>query len=461
MEQLFAGLAPAFKRPKDFARARQLWLAGLLNLGRHTITGSLTTSGQQHHDWSAAYRALQRLPTPQVLSYLQQQTLARTTGPWVIAMDDSCTRKTGRRIPGCAWRRDPLSPPFHVNFIWGQRVLQFSAALPTGDRAARLVPVDWTELPSPQKPGSRATPEQTQAYLEAKRQSNVNVVAVERLKQLRQATDRDLHVVGDGRFTNRTVLRQLPEKTVLIGRIRRDTQLYAACSALQRNGRPRRYGTALPTPESLRTDDTFPWQRVKVRAADQEHELRVKVMRPVMARITGVAQQVQVVVIAPVGYRLRQGGKVLYRKPAYLICTAPDLDLATVVQEYIWRWDIEVNFRDEKTLLGVSEAQLRQPDAVQHQPTNAVAAYAMLLLAAYDCYPDRTLPQTVPLPRWRQHAPPRRATTALLINQLRAELWATSIRRESLSHFTASNPPSPKPDKPLTDLASALFHCHN
>ena len=31
--------------------------------------------------------------------------------------------------------------------------------------------------------------------------------------------------MSDGRFTNRTLLRQLPENTVLIGRVRKDTKL--------------------------------------------------------------------------------------------------------------------------------------------------------------------------------------------------------------------------------------------
>jgi hypothetical protein len=40
------------------------------------------------------------------------------------------------------------------------------------------------------------------------------------------------------------------------------------------------------------------------------------------------------VVIAPLGYRLRKGHRMLYRKPAYLLCTDPDLDLALLLQAY-------------------------------------------------------------------------------------------------------------------------------
>ena len=441
-------------------RTRSHWLAGLLNLGRHTVTGTLTTAGQQHHDWSADYRMYQRLPIDHVYGYLQQQTLERTTGPWVVAIDDSCTRKTGRRIPGCGWRRDPLSPPFHVNFTWGQRVLQLSAAIPAHHGSARLVPVDWTEAPLPQKPRKDATEEQRAAYAEARRQANVNAVALRRIAHLRTVTERPIHFVVDGRFTNRTVLRHLPGNTVMIGRIRKDTKLYEPHAPQKANGRPRRYGPVRPTPEQLRTDDSA-WRDVPGWAADQAHAFKVKTLGPVMARIRGVTAAVRVVVIAPLGYRLRQGSRILYRRPAYLICTDSTLPVERIVQEYLWRWDIEVNFRDEKCLLGVSEAQLRHPTAVQRQPAGAVAAYALLLLAGLDAYGSTGRPPSVPLPKWRRKTPPRRATTSLLISQLRVELWSQCLRPETLKHFWSRPPSDKNPLKPGSALAAAVFHAHH
>jgi hypothetical protein len=38
-----------------------------------------------------------------------------------VAMDDSILRKSGRKIPGVGYRRDPLSPAFHLNFVRGMR----------------------------------------------------------------------------------------------------------------------------------------------------------------------------------------------------------------------------------------------------------------------------------------------------------------------------------------------------
>ena len=196
-------------------------------------------------------------------------------------------------------------------------------------------------------------------------------------------------------------------------------------------------------------------------ATDRTHRFKVKTLGPVLARVRGVDAAVRVVVIAPVSYRLRRGGKLLYRQPAYLICTEPDLPLDQLVQEYLWRWDIEVNFRDEKNLLGVGEAQVRQPEAVRRQPAGTVAAYALLLLAGLSAYGHDRLPPAVPLPKWRRGQPPRRATTALLLSQLRRELWSHCLRPESLNHFTSPAPVDQNPPKLSFDLASAVFYARN
>ena len=70
--------------------------------------------------------------------------------PLVAAMDDTLLRKTGTKIQDVAYRRDPLSPPFHVNFVRGQRFLQVSAMLPAcpeGPAAARAIPIRFQPAP--------------------------------------------------------------------------------------------------------------------------------------------------------------------------------------------------------------------------------------------------------------------------------------------------------------------------
>jgi hypothetical protein len=247
----------------------------------------------------------------------------------------------------------------------------------------------------------------------------------------------------------------------MIGRIRKDTKLFAPVAPTKAHGRPRRYGAVQPTPEGLRTDENVAWQELRAWAIDRMHTFKLKTTGPVMARIRGVSAPVRVVIIAPLAYRLRQGGRLLYRQPAYLLCTDPELSLERILQEYLWRWDIEVNFRDEKSLLGVSEAQLRQVDAVQRHPAGAVAAYAYLLLAAHDAYGHDQLPPSIPLPRWRRGHPPRRPTTGNLISQLRVEIWSQYLRPDTLSHFSSTTPHDHNSLKLGAHLASALFYAHN
>jgi hypothetical protein len=455
--------ASAFSSPEQFQRSSAQLLAGLLNLGRHTVTGALTTAGWQQRDWSSAYRDCQRLPIGEMFGAIrtQAQSLLPARTPWVVAIDDSVLRKTGRRIPGTAWRRDPLSPPFNVNFTWGQRVLQFSAALPQTDGSARMVPIDFRQAPTPRRPRSCDSPEAFAAYREACRQTNLNRVTVEAMQQL-HCPDRPIHFVVDGRFTNKTLLRNLPNDTTLIGRIRKDTVFHALPSPLKSGrGRPRRYGAPLPTPEELRRDDTIPWQRVRAWAVNRYHQFEVKTLGPVRARISGADRDVRLIVIAPLAYRLRKAGETLYRRPAYLICTDPNLPLTTVLQEYVWRWEIEVNFRDEKTLLGIGEAQIRNPKAVAAQPAAIAATYAWLLLAAQHAFPDQAQPGLVPLPKWRKRQPPRRASTTALLNQLRAELWSHCLNPKILSHFSSNSSSAQNCDLIRFSLGSAVFNARN
>ena len=45
-------------------------------------------------------------------------------------MDNTLLRKRGKKIPGVGWIHDPLGPKFRRNLVWGQRMLQFSTAVP-------------------------------------------------------------------------------------------------------------------------------------------------------------------------------------------------------------------------------------------------------------------------------------------------------------------------------------------
>ena len=127
-----------------------------------------------------------------------------------------------------------------------------------------------------------------------------------------------------------------------------------------------------------------------------------------------------------------------------------------MLQAFLWRWDIEVNFRDEKTLLGVGQAQVRSESSNQNAPALAVAAYAMLLLASVNTYGAQGRPDTFQSPLWYRRKPGQRATTNELINQLRYELWAHSLKT-NFTGFSPKTDPDQNGIKWEHPLESALF----
>jgi len=464
-------LAPAFSCSQNFQRARRHCLAHLVGFGRHTISSLLRAQNRHQQDWSADYRlySQDRFDEQAVFGQVRgavEQTLEGNQ-PLVVAMDDSLLRKTGRKIQGVRYQRDPMSPPFHVNFVRGLRVLQISAALPQGGGMARMVPIDFQHAVLPPKPAKSASAQELEEYKKIKAERNINCAGFQRLEALRQDMDRKgsaqrgLVVSVDGRFTNKTFLKQVPARTVVVGRLRKDAVLHEPPEVQPALGRKRKYGQLLATPEQLLKDERVPFQTVRAFAAGQVHEFQIKRMGPVVMRLDRAARPVQVMVIKPLGYRLKKGGKLLYRQPAFLVCTDPQMTLEELLQDFLWRWDIEVNFRDEKTILGVGQAQVRTEASNQNAPALAVAAYALLLMASVKAYGKTGAPDRLLEAKWYRRKKQERATTSELINQLRRELWADALTPKHFSDFSSGTSADQKSEKCDIPLASAAFLSSN
>jgi len=435
---LFNRCADAFNQPKAWQKARELAYGALTCMGKHTITGMLTASGQQFMDWSSAYRIFsqQRVDISKLFD-VARSSLLQELAPhqFIIAhMDDTLLKKTGRHIPGTAWRRDPLGPPFHTNFIWGQRFLQISMALPDQDGCtqSRAIPIDFHHCPTAKKPGKSANEQQWKQYREQQKITKLSRQGSLRIKQLRSKLDqqgvyeKQLIISVDGSYTNTTVLKALPDRVALIGRIRKDTKLYALPDKQTILGRKRVYGKRLPTPEQIRKSDQYPWLKVNAWAAGKKHQFNVKVIKNTRWRSAGGKHNLQLIVIRPLGYRLTKKSKVLYRKPAYLICTDPKLNIEKLLQSYLWRWEIEVNFREEKSLLGCGQAQVRNPESAVRVPAFIAAMYALLHIANYKSL-KTSKQKTLPRPKWYLKQKEKRYTSGDLINNLRAQIWSKAI----------------------------------
>lgn len=422
---------------------------GLLTCtGRHTITGMLSAAGRDQHDWSADYRVFSRgrFQPSDMFGLVQDRLLERLPAgqPVVTALDDTKCRKVGTKIPGVSYQRDPMSPPFHTNFIRAQRFAQLSMMMPmdvNAPAAARGFPIRFRHVPPPPRPGAKASAEQLTAYRLLQKTQNLSVAGAEIIKDCRSDLDsrggaqRALIVSVDGSYTNETVLKNLPERTILIGRIRKDAKFSYPPSEQPGRGRRRSYGDPAPTPEALLKDDTVSWSKVQVWASGKHRDCEFKTISSIQWRKAGPQRLLRLVVIRPLGYRLTAQSRLLYRQPAYLICTDPDLPLQTLIQDYFWRWDIEVNHRDEKQLIGVGQAQVRSALSVELVPAFAVATYSMLMLASALTHGFDAAQPAFTVPRWRRTsvAQQTRLTTGQMLTDLRQ------------SHRT-DGPPGPLPN---------------
>lgn len=437
-------------------------------MGRHTVTGLLTASGEQFKDWSAAYRLFKgdRMDIAGIFGVIRRKVvgLSDSGQRYVFAhMDDTLLRKKGKTVFGARWLRDPLGPPFQTNLIWGQRFIQLSLSCFSriGAVQARAIPVDLHHCPTVKKPGKTGEKQEWEQYRETQKIAKLSVIGAQRIKLLRENldrdgfTDRELVVSVDGSYTNEAVLKKLPPNTILIGRIRKDCDLYLPPEpAPEGKGRKKVYGEPLPTPEQIRQSDDYSWITVPAWAAGKVHDFQLKVIPRVRWRKAG-NKDLKLVIIRPIAYRKTPKSRLLYRNAAYLICTEPELDLTTLLQAYLWRWEIEVNFKDEKTILGCGEAQVRTQQACEKVPAFLTAVYSVLLLAA-----TTAKKQVLPRPKWYKTEKSIRTTTGDILNQFRAINWAycSKINFSDFVNIQKKLQSLKKSDNPIL---SALFHARN
>lgn len=218
-------------------------------------------------------------------------------------------------------------------------------------------------------------------------------------------------------------------------------------------------GEQLPTPEQIRQSENYPWIQVKAWAAGEVRTFDVKIVRDVRWRSAGEDKNLTLMIIRPLGYRLTKNGVVNYRQPAYLICTDSTLDIQTILQAYVWRWEIEVNFREEKTLLGCGQAQVRNPNSITTVPLLIVAVYALLYLGNYR---TEKVKKTNNLPRakWYKQKEESRTTTGDLLKNIRAQMYAKSINK-SFSDFVDEKCYTRSLRNDLNPYISASFFVRN
>lgn len=435
-------LQDCFPQQRTLDRATSLLLAGLLCCGRKWVTRLNCVRHREQVDWSGDYRVFSRSPWTAAdlfVPAIEASLPFSGTGPIRLAGDETRARRGGQKVKRSRWTRDPLSPPFHTNFMKGIRFMQFSALLPFATAHnvdARSIPISFEPVDRPPKPGRKATDEQRAEYKRLCKEQSLGKQAWSQLLAIRQkydavgASDRLLLVGLDGGFCNRSCFRPTHDRIVLVARTRKDAVL---CHPANDPARPARvYATNTFTPESVRQDEALPWQQTKVFFGGQWREVRYKEVSSVLWRRGAGRKRLRLIVVAPVAYQLSPGMPRYYREPAYLLVTdETNISTHDALQCYFDRWQIEVNHRDEKQHIGLVDAQVWNDKSVDRLPAFMVAAYAFLLLASLQAFgPTRTDAYLQP-PKWQRRCR-RRPSCLDLLTKLREEARDNPARYDPL-----------------------------
>jgi hypothetical protein len=436
---LLFNLGDAFCQQRTALRAWRLAVGQALTLGGRTLSRIIASMQRDQRDWSADYRLFSRSPWQTRTLFLpvlrEAVGLALPPGsapsaPLWVAGDHTHARKSGRHLAGAQTIRDPMSPPWHVNFITAVRFFHLAViAAPwrlEGEEEAsvpaRAIPVRFELSPMVKKPGRKATAEQRAVSKKKLKERVATVQARAEVEQLREDADaagaagRTIIAVLDGSFCNRVFFKEPMQGIELLCRCRKDAVLCEGAGAQE--GR-RFFSRQKFTPQQLCSDETHRWQTTTLRIGGKKCTVRYKEKTVYWQRGAG-RRELRLIVMAPTGYRLHKEGRLLYRQPAYLLTTDLQREATELLQGYVDRWQIEVAHRELKDDFGIEETQVRNEKSVPRHPGFEVAVYAMLHLAALQSYGPLRTADYLPPAKW--YAGALRPTLRDIVQLLRHQI---------------------------------------
>lgn len=418
---------PAFSSKRSFNSSLNYACAIIGGFGtKKTLSNISISTGNLDRKPSAIYKffSLLKWSSDELFNPILEQCLPYFKKGFIaIGVDDSKFKKTGKRIPNAAWHRDPMSPKFHVNLMWGIRFLQFSVLVPLYDFfevPCRAVPIRFIDAPPVKKPHKRASIKEKEDYVQAKMTHNLSTIFVSHAKKLREFLNSigmsSLRIIYacDNSFCNTICMSIATAGADILARCKKNAVL---CFAAKDEG-TRKYSAKKFNPEDVRKDKKIPYRSGQFFYGGKNREIKFKeVMNVLWQRVTKLIP-LRLIIVAPIPYK--QGGRKCYREPGYLLTTDLTTSTKDLIQIYMDRLQIEYNFRDEKSVIGVGEAQVRNENSVTKEPAFTVAVYSALLMSSIRVYGDTYSMERGTMPLWR--GSPVRPSCKTLMKELYNEL---------------------------------------
>jgi len=401
-------------------RLRRHMLGLVLTVGRATITSVLDALGRKGLHWDAEFRLFNRCQwqVQDCFATVLRQGLAlkeMAAGPVLLAGDFTHIRRQGPKVETAQVMVDPLGPKgYHRNLIRGFHMLQVGLCV-AATAGYRFLPVACEPVPRLRKPGKRATAEQLEQWRQAQRQRPTMTATRACLVALRANLDavvgaaRRALIALDGSFANQTMLREPIAGLDLVVRIRRDASL--RLPAAEPTGR-RFYASEILKAEAVRINhELYPARPINIMRKGHPMSLRIKEISLIYYPGVAARRPLRLLVVSTAPRKGRAHDPGFEDHASYLITTDLLSPAETIIEVAFARWEIEVAHREEKTILGMGQAQVRKAQAVQRHPALVVVTYAMIHLAALQ---TNALEQLPALPKWRNKGRSRPSLNDLL-----------------------------------------------
>jgi DDE superfamily endonuclease len=348
-------LASAFTQP-SFACNCRLLLAWVMCLGKHTLSRvgyndhpELPPDHSGRHGLDSYYNFFERSCwRPKDLAYrvaLLVLTRLPFTGRITLLVDDTLAHKRGKSVWGLGWWRDAVAST-------RKRVATASGHNRVVVAVAFCVPGTSCVI--------LALPLLARLHLPGKGQPGCATLAKEMLGELTGwFPGREFTLVADGAYACKEMLGEgLPRGARFVGRMRGDAAVYDPKVPRQKKGKrgpkPSK-GPRLPSPgdaarkasrKRTRSGDWL-WQAVAVTIYGRRRALQAVSYVAVWPRVLGLVPIRVVVVRDPEGRM----------DDVYLFTTDLGASLGWVIEQFSWRWSVEVSFRASKQVLQIEAPQ--------------------------------------------------------------------------------------------------------
>jgi SRSO17 transposase len=354
----------------------------LLCRGRRTITRVLLAGGGlRRRSFECYHRFFNRARWSVDALSLQVLRLALELVPagleLVVAVDDTLTRKNGKRIWGAAMHHDPLrSTARRKQFSFGHSWVVLSLQIPLPFLGGRRIGLPilfrlYRRRVKKGRPPKARNLRQTGGAKAAEYRTRPELAREMICLLASWLPEHTITVVGDMEYGGKSISRHLPANVQLASRMPMNAALYAMPEAKpKRKGRPRKKGDRLPSPKQLARSCKTPWASFEVSIYGKRVSLLCKQFRALWYNSAGPRLLNIVVTRDPKGEW----------KDGCFFTTDLRVSAEQLLERISLRWPLEVTFHDAKQLLGLEDPQNRAPMATQRTAPFALLVYSLVAI---------------------------------------------------------------------------------